>query len=178
MSSTALSAVLIGPMAAGKTAVGRELARRLDAPFADLDALIVEAAGRSIPEIFAEDGEGYFRDLEAKLLAEALVARTGVLALGGGAPVRFESGERLRGGPVVLLQVDEETVATRLRGTQDRPMLSGEDPMLRWREITAERMPHYRDVARWVIDTHHQPPAALARRIHDLIREDPPKETA
>lgn len=178
MSSTALSAVLIGPMAAGKTAVGRELARRRGEPFADLDTLIVETDGRTIPQIFAEDGEGCFRDLEARLLADALATRAGVLSLGGGAPVRPESAALLRGLPVVLLRVDEETVATRLRRTQDRPMLVGEDPMQRWRDITAERMPHYRDVARWVVDTHRQPPAALARRIHDLIREDPPKETA
>lgn len=178
MTVTSLTAVLIGPMGAGKTAVGRELARRLGEPFADLDALVVEAAGTSIPQIFATDGEAAFRDLEARLLAEALTSRTGVLALGGGAPMRCESAELLRGAPVVLLQVDEETVATRLRRTQDRPMLAGENPMQRWREITAERTPRYRDVARWIVDTHHQPPAALARRIHDLIREDPPKEIA
>lgn len=177
MSCSALSAVLIGPMAAGKTAVGRELARRLGEPFADLDALIVESAGKPIPQIFAEDGEECFRDLEARLLAETLATRTGVLALGGGAPIRSESGELLRGLPVVLLQVDEETVATRLHRTRDRPMLAGEDPMRRWREITAGRMAHYRDVARWEVDSSRRPPAAIARTIHDLIREDPTKET-
>lgn len=79
-------AILIGPMAAGKTSVGRALASRLDVPFADLDALIVEADGRTIPEIFAADGEAAFRELEAATLARALQEHPGVLSLGGGAP--------------------------------------------------------------------------------------------
>lgn len=176
--STTLTAVLIGPMAAGKTAVGRELARRLGEPFADLDALIVAEAGKPIPRIFAEDGEEHFRELEARLLAEALRMRTGVLALGGGAPMRTESGALLRGGPVVLLQVDETTVRSRLRRAADRPLLAGDDPLRRWREITTERMPHYREVSRWTVDSGGAPPAAVARRIHDLILEHDAKEPA
>ena len=171
MSPTALTAVLIGPMAAGKTAVGRELARRLREPFADLDALIVQGAGKPIAQIFAEDGEDHFRDLEAQLLAVALSTRTGVLALGGGAPMRPESAALLRGCPVVLLQVDEQIVQARLRRAQDRPLLSGEDPLRRWREINERRMPHYRDLACWTVDSDGSPPAAVARRIHDLILE-------
>lgn len=171
--TTALSAILIGPMAAGKSSVGRDLAARLGEPFADLDALIVERVGRSIPEIFATDGEEAFRDLEADVLAEALDTRTGVLALGGGAPLRPESAARLRGGPVVLLEIAEELVADRLRRGTDRPLLDGEAPLARWREITAARMPLYRDLARWTVVSDRTPPTAVSRRIRDLLREDP-----
>ncbi|MDN5821771.1 MAG: shikimate kinase, partial [Brachybacterium sp.] len=94
-------AILIGPMAAGKTSVGRALASRLEGPFADLDALIVEADGRAIPEIFADGGETAFRELEAATLARALEEHPGVLSLGGGAPLHPPSRERLRGAPVI-----------------------------------------------------------------------------
>ena len=176
--STTLTAILIGPMAAGKTAVGRELARRLGEPFADLDALIVESAGKPIPRIFAEDGEEVFRDREARLLAEALATRSGVLALGGGAPMRPQSGALLRRCPVVLLEVDEETAGRRLRRGEGRPLLAGDDPMQRWREISAQRMPTYRDLSRWQVASGTRPPSAVARTMHQLILEHDEKEPA
>ena len=77
-------AVLIGPMAAGKTSVGRALAARLGVPFADLDALIVQEAGRTIPDIFADEGEPAFREREARSLVRAVAHQRGVLSLGGG----------------------------------------------------------------------------------------------
>ena len=118
-------AILIGPMAAGKTSVGRALASRLEVPFADLDALIVEADGRSIPEIFAADGENTFRELEAATLARALLEHPGILSLGGGAPMHPASAERLRGGPVIWLDVDEAIAARRLAHGSGRPLLQG-----------------------------------------------------
>lgn len=174
MSAGGPTAILIGPMAVGKSSVGRELARRLEEPFADLDALIVERDGRSIPEIFSQDGEAAFRDLEAAVLAEALASRTGVLALGGGAPLRQESAQRLRGRPVVLLEIDEEAVADRVRRSRGRPLLEGPDALERWRSITAARMSAYRDLARWTVSSGRVPPGAVARRIHELIREETP----
>lgn len=166
--------ILIGPMAVGKSSVGRELARRLEQPFHDLDALIVERAGRSIPEIFEAEGESGFRALEAQVLAESLETLTGVLALGGGAPLREESRERLRGLPVVLLEIDEDTVADRVRRSRGRPLLEGPDALQRWKEITGPRMPVYRSLARWTVTSGRVPPGAVARRIHELIREETP----
>ncbi|AXK45034.1 shikimate kinase [Brachybacterium saurashtrense] len=158
-------AILIGPMAAGKTSVGRALASRLGVPFADLDALIVEADGRSIEEIFAAEGEPGFRALEAATLAEALTAQEGVLSLGGGAPLHPESRERLRGAPVIWLDVDEQVAARRLGQGAGRPMLDGGDPMARWRALAHERGPRYRELAALRIDSGHGSPARVARAI-------------
>ena len=166
-------AILIGPMAAGKTSVGRALAARLEVPFADLDALIVEADGRSIPEIFAADGEAGFRELEAATLAEALREHTGVLSLGGGAPLHPASRELLRGAPVIWLDVDETVAARRIAHGAERPMLQGEDPMSRWRELAVRRSPCYRELAALRIDSGHGSPARVARAILQTLRPDP-----
>lgn len=166
-------AILIGPMAAGKTSVGRALASRLDVPFADLDALIVEADGRTIPEIFAADGEAAFRELEAATLARALQEHPGVLSLGGGAPLHPASRERLRGAPVIWLDVDETIAARRIVHGAGRPMLQGADPMSRWRELAVQRGPCYRELAALRIDSGHGTPARVARSILRVLRESP-----
>lgn len=175
-------AILIGPMAAGKTSVGRALAARLDVPFADLDALIVEADGRSIPEIFAADGEGAFRELEAEVLARALREHPGVLSLGGGAPLHPASRELLRGAPVIFLDIDESIAARRIAHGTGRPMLEGPDPMSRWRQLATERGPSYRDLAALHIDSGHGTPARVARSILRALHPDttthPEKETS
>ncbi|WP_114856077.1 shikimate kinase [Brachybacterium sp. YJGR34] len=167
-------AILIGPMAAGKTSVGRALASQLDVPFADLDALIAEAAGRSIPEIFAEEGEAAFRELEAETLERALHEHPGVLSLGGGAPLHPRSRERLRGAPVIWLDVDEVIAARRLAHGAGRPMLSGADPMARWRELTVARASCYRELAALRIDAGRGSPSRVARSILHLLQLDPP----
>lgn len=174
--------ILIGPMAAGKTSVGRALASRLGVDFADLDALIVEAAGRSIPTLFAEEGEPAFRELESRTLARALTDCDGVLSLGGGAPVHPTSAALLRGLPVVLLEVEEHIAARRLSYGTGRPMLEGRDPMARWRELAEERGDRYREVAAHRIDSGHGSPARVARTIIRTLQlplpTDPEKETA
>ncbi|MGO1286201.1 MAG: shikimate kinase [Brachybacterium sp.] len=175
-------AILIGPMAAGKTSVGRSLASQLRVDFADLDALIVRAAGRSIPRLFAEEGETAFRELEADILARALSERSGVLSLGGGAPMHPASAELLRGLPVVLLEVEEAIAARRLAHGGGRPMLKGQDPMARWRELADERGSRYRDLASHRIDSGHGSAAHVARTIIRSLQLDlptgPEKETA
>lgn len=174
--------ILIGPMAAGKTSVGRALASRLGVDFADLDALIVQTAGRSIPALFAEEGEPAFRELEARTLARALTDCDGVLSLGGGAPVHPGSAELLRGRPVVLLEVEERIAARRLSYGAGRPMLEGRDPMVRWRQLAEERGGSYRDVAAHRIDSGHGSPARVARTIIRTLQlplpTDPEKESA
>ncbi|GAA1486066.1 shikimate kinase [Brachybacterium fresconis] len=173
---TGPAVILLGAMGAGKTSVGRELAARLDLPFDDLDAMIVAEAGRPIPDIFAHDGEDGFRRLEAAVLERALSASRGtrgVLSLGGGAVMAPESRERLRGGPIVLLEVEEQVAAVRLGRGHGRPMLAGgEDPMIRWRELAAERGPVYRELARWRIDAGRGTAPAVARAITDMMGQD------
>ena len=97
--------VLVGPPGAGKTTVGKVVARRLGLEFTDVDALIVERAGKPISDIFTQDGEPAFRALEREVVAEALGTTSGVLALGGGSVLAAETRERLRGHEVVYLTV-------------------------------------------------------------------------
>ncbi|WP_432803584.1 3-dehydroquinate synthase [Brachybacterium sillae] len=163
-------AILIGPMGAGKSTVGRELAGLLHVPFADLDHLVEDAAGCSIPQLFADHGESAFRDLELDTLRSALREHRGVLALGGGAPVREEAQDLLRGGPVVLLTVTAQDVARRLHGGAGRPLLSGDDdPLATWEALAAAREPIYRDLARVVVPSGENPPGATARRVRDAL---------
>src|SRR5699024_9114156 len=133
---TAPPAMRRGPMGAGQSSVGRALAARLGVDFADLDPLIVEADGRTIPEIFAAEGEPAFRELEAAVLARALAERTGVLALGGGAPLHPDAGELLRGRPVILLEIEEAVAARRLARGTGRPM-SAVPPTGIWRHAAS-----------------------------------------
>ncbi|MGP9537066.1 shikimate kinase [Brachybacterium sp. AOP43-C2-M15] len=174
--------ILIGPMAAGKTAVGRALADRLGVPFADLDALIVAEDGRTIPEIFAAEGEPAFRELEAAVLARALEEHEGVLSLGGGAPLHRDSAERLRGLPVILLEVEESVAGRRIARGAGRPLLAGEDPMARWRQLAVERGPLYRDLAAHRVDAGHGSATHVARAIIATLqlegRPGPEEDTA
>ncbi|NMA76689.1 MAG: shikimate kinase [Actinomycetales bacterium] len=175
-------AILIGPMAAGKTSVGRSLASQLGVEFADLDALIVETAGRSIPELFTQEGEPAFRELEAQSLARALAEHRGVLSLGGGAPMHPRAPAQLRGRPVVLLEVAESVAERRLAHGAGRPMLEGQDPMARWRELAQARGPRYRALAAHRIDSGHGSAHRVARTIIRTLQLDlptgPEKETS
>lgn len=165
--------ILIGPMGAGKTSVGRTLASRLRVGFADLDALIVAADGRSIPDIFAADGESGFRALESAMLARALDEHEGILALGGGTPMLPAARELLAGRPVVLLEVDERAAARRLLRGSGRPMLTGEDPMARWRQLLAERGPVYRELAAHHVDASNGSAGHVARTIIETLQLQP-----
>lgn len=165
--------ILLGPMGAGKTSVGRELSSLLAEPFTDLDALIVAEAGCTIPEIFDERGEEGFRALEAQTLATALHGGPGVLALGGGTVTHEPTRRLLQGAPTVLLDLDESVAARRIGSGRGRPMLAGEDPLGRWKELTAARMPLYREVARWTVDAGRGNARAVARRIRELLDAEP-----
>jgi shikimate kinase len=158
-------AVLIGTMAAGKTSVGRELASLWGVGFVDLDAEIVDRAELTIPELFARHGERGFREAETLVLEDLLRTYQGVLALGGGAPMTPANRRLLDGAPVVLLEVDEELAAARLHGGSGRPMLTGQDPMTRWRSLRDERLPVYRELAVVRVDGGAGLPSAVARRI-------------
>ncbi|MGH7264083.1 MAG: shikimate kinase [Candidatus Rokuibacteriota bacterium] len=126
MDAGARNVVLVGFMGAGKTTVGRLLARRLGLCFVETDDVITAREGKSIPEIFAERGEAYFRDLEAETL-DALEAKRGhVVATGGGFPCRPGAMERLRAlGTVVWLAGDLEALRQRAVRLGGRPMLAG-----------------------------------------------------
>ncbi|MCR2785680.1 MULTISPECIES: shikimate kinase [unclassified Microbacterium] len=151
--------VLIGPMGAGKTSVGRRVAKRLGMPFADTDAAVVRDHG-AIEQIFADYGEPHFRALEREAVHRALAAG-GVVALGGGAVVHPDTRTELAGHRVVLLTVDPETIAARLRSSSrrvtSRPLLQGDDAIAQWQAIYQARRTLYESTADVTFDTSHGP---------------------
>jgi shikimate kinase len=147
--------VLVGPMGAGKTSIGRKVARTMGLRFADTDKVVVRDHG-PIPELFSSIGEPAFRELERAAVEETLAAG-GVVALGGGAVLDAGTRAALAGHRVVLLTVSPRVVASRIAGT-DRPLLHGdEDPVERWQRILDERMPLYDEVADVTFDTSSGP---------------------
>jgi shikimate kinase len=136
--------VLVGLMGVGKSSVGRRLASALDLPFRDADNEVEAAAGRSIPEIFAEMGEPAFRDGERRVIARLLDEPPHVLATGGGAFVNAETRALIKSKAIaVWLKADLELLARRVGRKEGRPLLKGRDPMDVLREHAALRYPAY-----------------------------------
>lgn len=141
--------VLIGYMGAGKTTIGRRLSQELQVPFYDTDSYIEEKQGRCISDIFAENGEEYFRCLETEYLKELLEQEgDGVLSTGGGLPLRRENRELLgKMGCTVYLQVSKDTVLERLKEDTTRPLLQVADREARIEEMLRVRHPVYMEAA-------------------------------
>ena len=163
-------AVLIGPMASGKSSVGRSLAARWGVVLRDTDTLIVERDGRSIPNIFTQDGEAAFRQLEHEVILEQLQTFDGVLALGGGAILDERTRDALAAHTVVYLTVDERNAGFRLKGDTSRPVLAG-GGMAQWRRIFAERRSLYEGCATVRVDTSKGTTGASATRIIEALVE-------
>ena len=146
--------ILTGFMGSGKTSVGVRLSYRLRMPVEDTDKMIERREGRSVSEIFAEEGEGYFREKETALLRE-LLDRKGrcIFSAGGGTPVLPQNQELLKKlGKVVYLRVKPETVYERLKGDYTRPLLRCEDPLGRIRELMESRKEAYESCADLILD--------------------------
>jgi shikimate kinase len=138
------SVVLVGMMGAGKSSIGRRLARVLDLPFRDADCEIEAAAGMSVPEIFEAHGEAAFRAGEAKVIRRLLGECQQVLATGGGAWMSAETRAEIAGSGVsVWLDATPEVLLRRVRRRTDRPLLHTADPEATLREILAARAPTY-----------------------------------
>ena len=147
--------ILVGYMGCGKTTVGESIAEATRYTFADTDEMIVAQQGRSISDIFAQDGEPAFRDMETALLVKMLTEKndTCVISTGGGMPVQKENRNLLRQlGTVVYLRAKPETVYERIKGDTTRPLLQCENPMERIREMIKSRNPAYEEAAELVID--------------------------
>src|SRR4051794_29264389 len=140
MTSPSDAIVLIGPMGAGKTSIGRRVAKALGRPFFDTDIAVVRAHG-PIERLFEEHGEAFFRGLERAAVREGL-ATAGIVSLGGGAVLDEDTQADLAEHRVVLLTVEPRVVASRVREST-RPLLQGEDPLARWSAIYEERRPVY-----------------------------------
>ncbi|AXC50616.1 shikimate kinase [Paracoccus suum] len=139
---------LIGMMGAGKTAVGAELARELGLPFHDSDVEIERAAAMSIPEIFARDGEDFFRAREAEVIARLLAGPPTLLSVGGGAWMRAENRARIEAaGLSVWLDPPLEVLWSRVRARPGRPLLATENPRATLKALLEARRPVYAQAA-------------------------------
>ncbi len=165
-------AVLIGPPGAGKTAVGPLLAELLGTSFRDTDADVVAAAGRPVSDIFIEQGEQAFRQLEREAAARALREHQGVLALGSGAVLDPGLQHRLEGLPVVYLAADFGTVARRLGLDRPRVVVPG-NPRGRLRAMLEERRPLYERLATVTVATDDGDPDELAEQIAAKLAAQP-----
>jgi len=147
--------ILIGSMGAGKSTIGRRLAARLSVSCVDLDAVIVEQAGCSIPDIFAKQGEASFRALESECLKTLCEdGQNNVLATGGGVVLSESNRELIKqSGFVVWLDARPEVLAKRIAGDRNRPLLKGVKPLQRARELDVQRRPLYKSCADLRIDT-------------------------
>jgi len=161
---------LVGMMGAGKTSVGRVLAKRLNKTFYDSDHVIEERTGVKIPVIFEIEGESGFRHRESAVLDELTALDDVVLATGGGAVLAQENRDRLRTrGTVVYLRASVKDLLNRTRHDKNRPLLQTADPRARLNELYEMRDPLYREVAHVTIDTGSQSLTTLVNRLHQVL---------
>jgi shikimate kinase len=170
-----MNLVLIGLMASGKTTVGRLLAKALGRPFVDADLEVEARTGRSIPDIFATDGEAVFRDLEAEAIAD-LCRRDGlVIATGGGAVLRPANREALRrSGLVFWLDLPPAELYRRAgrQGLAGRPLLRDDDPLGRLEALARSRAEAYATTAHHRVDAAGLSPQAVADQILLILNAD------
>lgn len=162
-------AVFIGMPGAGKTTVGGLVAKTLGVEFRDSDELIEERAGRSIPEIFATDGEKGFRAIEAETIKDALEGFDGVLSLGGGAVTTASTREILREYPVFLIDVDNDELVRRLTSSSIVRPLVAEDPSGRIATLRREREDLYRQCAHYTVTSDGRPARRVARKVLQIL---------
>ncbi|GEC04630.1 shikimate kinase [Streptomyces spinoverrucosus] len=160
--------VLVGPMGVGKSTVGQLLAERLGVGFRDTDEDIVAQQGRTVADIFVEDGEPAFRALEKQAVHTALAEHTGVLALGGGAILDAGTRELLAGRHVVYLSMDVEEAARRTGLNTARPLLAI-NPRKQWRELMEVRRHLYEEVARSVVTTDGRTPEEVTQEVVNAL---------
>lgn len=161
---------LIGPMGAGKTTVGKRLARELGLSFVDSDQVVQERTGADIPLIFELEGEAGFRRREAEVIDELTQQPDVVLATGGGAVIT-ETNRRHLGarGTVVYLRTSVDRQLLRTRHDRNRPLLQTDDPRARLAALFRERDPLYREIADITVSTDHGRPARVVKAIVEQL---------
>jgi shikimate kinase len=163
--------VLIGPPGAGKSSIGKALAKELNLNFIDSDSEIEKISHKKISEIFIEDGEPAFRLLEVDVVRRVLADFDGVISLGGGAPINPEIQEVLGGAnyPVVFIDVSIAQAATRIGFNKDRPLLLV-NPRQQWISLMNDRRPIYEKLASQTISSDNQKPHEVAKQISDKLK--------
>ena len=166
------SIFLVGMMGAGKTSVGRVLAKRLQKTFCDSDHVIEDRTGVKIPVIFEIEGEAGFRGRESAVVDELTALRDIVLATGGGVVLTEKNRDVLRTrGTVVYLRASVRDLLNRTRHDKNRPLLQAADPRARLTELYEIRDPLYREVAHLTVDTGNQSLTSLVNRLCQLLLE-------
>lgn len=166
--------VMVGMMGAGKTAVGQELARILQVPFLDSDAEIERAADRTVAEIFARDGEAFFRDKEAQVIARLLAGPPGILSVGGGAYLSPSTRALIADkGVAVWLKAGLDLLWSRVRRKDTRPLLRTSDPYRTLADLVAAREPAYAQAGLIVETAPEYSIEATASRVRDALAARP-----
>ncbi|MDC0656839.1 shikimate kinase [Leisingera sp. SS27] len=166
--------VMVGMMGAGKTAVGRALAARLNAPFLDSDHEIEAAANMTIPEIFARDGEPFFRQKERQVIARLLEEERGVLSTGGGAFLAEENRQVITAkGVSVWLNADLEVLWNRVRHRDTRPLLRTADPRATLSNLYHQRVPLYAKADVAVVSDGQASIETMVDRVLDALKARP-----
>ena len=163
-------AVLIGPPGAGKSSVGRQLAKLWECDIFDSDAEIERVSGKKIADIFTDDGEVVFRSIERDVVLGALQTQSGVIALGGGSVLDESVADYLRGSslPVLYLEVSISQAAPRVGFNKERPLLAM-NPRQQWMQLMEKRRPIYEGLATRSFNTDNRKPAEVAREIADVM---------
>lgn len=162
--------VLVGPMGAGKSTIGRLVSKQLDIPFKDSDHVIEARCGADIPWIFDVEGEEGFRQRETAVLQDMMMESSLVLATGGGIILREKNRLLLKQADVVIyLCADVEHLVRRTEKDKKRPLLQVADPRQKIIELLAERDPLYREVATHVVTTDTRSPKLVAKEIANEI---------
>ena len=158
-------------MGSGKTTIGKLIANKLNVPFRDTDEVIVAQTGKSVSEIFLEEGEDAFRLLEKAVLRQELLSDDTVLALGGGAPISIDAQSALRAiaSPVIYFDISLASVAPRIGFNRDRPLLLS-NPRGQWETLMQERRPIYEAIADKVIDVNGKSEDDIVNEISAVIK--------
>ena len=165
--------VLIGFMGTGKTVVGQVLATRLHRKLIEVDAIIAKMDGKPIPDIFRDNGEIYFRELEIKAIKKAAAGEKRVIACGGGIVMNTINIDRLRAtGIIVYLSASPEIILKRTKDDNNRPLLDVKQPAERVRELMKFRKPFYDRAADLTINTSKLSIETVADKIIDRLKND------
>ena len=166
--------ILIGYMGAGKTTVGKALSQSLALPFYDLDWYIEERYRRTIPQIFAENGENGFREIEQKILHEVAEFENVIISCGGGVAMRERNvAEMKKNGKVVLLKADPQTILDRVKDSDERPLLNGHKNVEYIADLMEARRAKYEAAADIVVQTDGKSALEICEEmIHKLRSAD------
>ena len=160
--------ILIGPPGAGKTSVGKALAKKLSLNFLDSDKVVEEKSGKSIPEIFITDGEPAFREMERAAVIDLIENQDCVIALGGGSVMDLEVSKRLLPmANVVFLDVSISNAAPRVGFNRDRPLLLG-NPRQQWIALMEKRRSTYEALAKTRVSTDNKKPVEV---VEEIVKE-------